>query len=307
MLIRHSYSLKWFLKIEGWYILFFIVYGSAICILNLYPFFEGFTLPIAAIGFLGTAVAILLGFRNNSAYERFWEARKAWGDLTNVSRYFASQVITYIRPPQNQVQEAANVADVHQNILFRHLAFVNALRLQLLNDSRWDELKPWLPDDEFQRLEGAVNKATQLNHLQAQYIRDLHEAGWITSKWYVVGLIETLKEAYRCQGISERIKNTPLLRQYSFFTKHFVWMFVLLLPLGLVQHLGWQMIPVYVALATVFTTTERIGGRTEDPFDKKMEDIPLHAICRTIEIDLKQQLGESSVPPPVKPQHGVLM
>ncbi|GJL73764.1 MAG: hypothetical protein NMNS01_29630 [Nitrosomonas sp.] len=215
--------------------------------------------------------------------------------------------MTYIRPPQNQVQEAPNVGEVHQKILFRHLAFVNALRIQLLNDSRWDELKPWLPDDEFQRLEGAVNKATQLNRLQAQHIRDLHETGWITSQWYEAGLLETLKEAYRCQGISERIKNTPLLRQYSFFTKHFVWMFVLLLPLGLVQHLDWQMIPVYVALATVFTTTERIGGRTEDPFDKKMEDIPLHAICRTIEIDLKQQLGEKSVPLPLKPQDGVLM
>ena len=224
-------------------------------------FFEGFTFQIFAIGFLGTAVAILLGFRNNSAYERFWEARKAWGDLTNASRYFSSQVMTYVQPPQGQDQEAPNVADVHQKILFRHLAFVNALRLQLLSDTCWDELKPWLSDDEFQRLEKAVNKATQLNHLQAQHFRDLHEAGWITSQWYVVGLMETLKETYRCQGISERIKNTPLLRQYSFFTQHFVWLFVLLLPLGLVQHLGWQMIPVYIALATVFTTTERIGSR----------------------------------------------
>lgn len=80
-----------------------------------------------------------------------------------------------------------------------------------------------------------------------------------------------------------------------------------MLPLGLVQHLDWQMLPVYVALATVFSTTERIGSRTEDPFDNKIEDIPLHAICRAIEIDLKQQLGEYSVPPPLTPQDGVLM
>ena len=73
------------------------------------------------------------------------------------------------------------------------------------------------------------------------------------------------------------------------------------------QHLDWQMIPVYIALATVFTTTEKIGGRTEDPFYQKMKDIPLNAICRTIEIDLRQQLGECSASPPVKPQDGVLM
>ncbi len=307
MLIRRTISLKWFLTIEGWNLLFFIAYGSAIYVLNLYLFFEGFTFQISAIGFLGTAVAILLAFRNNSAYDRFWEARKAWGDLTNASRNFASQVMTYIQAPQNQGQNAANVGEVHRKILFRHLAFVNALRLQLLNNSRWEELKPWLPDDEFQKLEKAVNKATQLNHRQAQHLRDLHAAGWITSQWYVTELMGTIKETYRCQGISERIKNTPLLRQYSFFTKLFVWLFVLLLPLGLVQHLGWQMLPVYVALATVFTTTERIGNRTEDPFDNKMEDIPLNAICRTIEIDLLQQLGESSVPAPLKPHDGILM
>jgi len=275
--------------------------------LNWYHLFEDFTFPTSAIGFLGTAVAILLGFRNNSAYERFWEARKAWGDLTNASRYFASQVITYVRPPLDQNLEASHVADVHQKILFRHLAFVNVLRLQLLNISRWEELKPWLSDDELQKLEKAMNKATQLNHIQAKHLRNLHESGWIASQWYVTELMGTIKEAYRCQGISERIKNTPLLRQYSFFTKLFVWVFVLLLPLGLVQHLGWQMLPVYIALAAVFTITERIGKRTEDPFDNKMEDIPLNAICRTIEIDLRQQLGESSVPPPLKPQDGILM
>ncbi|HBV22038.1 MAG TPA: hypothetical protein DEF07_10025 [Nitrosomonas sp.] len=71
---------------------------------------------------------------------------------------------------------------------------MNALRLQLLNKSRWDELKPWLVDDEFQKIEKVVNKATQLNHLQAQYLRDLHEAGWITSQWYLAQLIETIKE-----------------------------------------------------------------------------------------------------------------
>jgi putative membrane protein len=215
--------------------------------------------------------------------------------------------MTYIRPPQDQGQETPDVSKIHREILFRHLAFVNTLRLQLRQKTHWEELKPWLPDDEFNRLGEAMNKATQLNHRQAQQLRDLYESGWIASQWYVTELMGTIKEAYRCQGISERIKNTPLPHQYSFFTKLFVWVFVLLLPFGLVQHLGWQMLPLYVTLATVFTITERIGSRTENPFDNKIEDVPLNAICRTIEIDLRQQLGELSVPPPLKPQGGVLM
>ena len=106
--------------------------------------------------------------------------------------------------------------------------------------------------------------------------------------------METIKEFFAYQGKCERIKNTPLPRPYGIFTKAFVWVFVILLPFGLVQHLGWGTLPIYVILATIFTITERIGRRTEDPFENKFEDVPMTAICRNIEIDLRQQLGESS-------------
>lgn len=119
--------------------------------------------------------------------------------------------------------------------------------------------------------------------------------------------MESIKVIFAAQGSCERIKTTPLPRQYGFFTKSFVWIFVLLLPLGLVQHLGWGSLPIYVILAAIFTITERIGQRTEEPFERKMEDVPMSAICRNIEIDLKQQLGESSIPAPLEPEGGILM
>lgn len=84
-------------------------------------------------------------------------------------------------------------------------------------------------------------------------------------------------------------------------------MFLLLLPFSLVQHLGWEMLPIYVMLAFMFTVMERVGSRTEDPFDGRNEDVPMNAICRNIEIDLRQQLGETSVPPKIEPIDGVLM
>lgn len=125
-------------------------------------------------------------------------------------------------------------------------------------------------------------------------------AGWISEHAYIFGLMESIKAFFAAQGSCERIKTTPLPRQYGFFTKSFVWVFVLLLPLGLVQHLGWGTLPIYVILATIFTITERIGHRTEEPFERKMEDVPMSAICRNIEIDLKQQLGKSSIPAPLE-------
>jgi putative membrane protein len=117
----------------------------------------------------------------------------------------------------------------------------------------------------------------------------------------------TIKEFFAAQGRCERIKSTPLPRQYGFFTKAFVWVFVLLLPFGLVQHLGWGTLPIYFVLATIFTITERIGSRTEEPFERKLEDVAMSSICRKIEIDLRQQLGESSIPPFLEPKDGVLM
>jgi putative membrane protein len=307
MIVRRSLRLKWFIQIEGWNLLFFVFYGYLVCVLNLQFFFELLAFPFTGISVIGTAVAILLGFRNNEAYGRFWEARTAWGDLTNASRNFASQVIGYIQPPIGQELQSEPAQDYHRELIYRHLAFVNALRLQLRQEETWEELKPFLSESEFQELPIAVNKATLLNHGQSLRLRELYSNGWILQRAYVLGLMETIKEFFTCQGKCERIKNTPLPRPYGIFTKAFVWVFVLLLPFGLIQHLGWGTLPIYVVLATIFTIIERIGRRTEDPFENKFEDIPMTALCRNIEIDLRQQLGESSIPPPMKPVDGILL
>ena len=306
MIVRRRLPLKWFLKVDGWNILFYSLYGYVVCIFHLDFFFEEFAFPFTGFSVFGTAVAILLGFRNNSAYDRYWEARKAWGELTNSSRNFTSQVIGYVHPNGDECKPET-VSAIHQELIYRHLAYVNALRLQLRGEESWQNLRPFLKDDELQKIKDVANRATQLNHRQTLRLREIYVAGWIESRAYVMGLMESIKEFYVAQGKCERIKNTPLPRQYGFFTKAFVWMFLLILPFSLIQHLGWGTLPIYVILATIFTVTERVGSRTEDPFDGKNEDVPMNAICRNIEIDLRQQLGETSIPPRLEPQDGVLM
>jgi ion channel-forming bestrophin family protein len=308
MIVGRTIRLKWMLKIEGWNVLFFLIYGYLVCVLNSHSFFEHLTFPDTEISVFGIAVAILLGFRNNEAYNRFWEARTAWGDLTNASRNFVSQVMGYVQPPREQEQASKDaIAAILSELIYRHLAFLSALRLQLRQEKTWEELKPFLSELEFQELSNAVNKATFLNHRQSLRLRELYLSGWIEQQAYVFGLMESIKVFFAAQGRCERIKTTPLPRQYGFFTKSFVWVFVLLLPFGLVQHLGWGAFPIYIVLATIFTITERIGSRTEDPFERKLEDVPMSSICRNIEIDLRQQLGEPSVPAPLKPKDGILM
>lgn len=305
MIVQRTIRLKWILQIEGWNILFFLVYGSAVCVLDSY--FEHLAFPVSEVSVLGIVVAILLGFRNNEAYNRYWEARTAWSDLTNFSRNFVSQVMGYIQTPIEQGQELQNASGIHTELIYRQLAFLNALRLQLRQEETWEELQPFLSDTEFKKLNTVANRATLLNHWQSLRLRELYKSGWIEQEAYVYGLMVTIKEFFAAQGRCERIKSTPLPRQYGFFAKAFVWIFVLLLPLGLVQHLGWGALPIYVVLATIFTITELIGSRTEEPFERKLEDVPMSSICRKIEIDLRQQLGESSIPAPLEPKDGVLM
>ncbi len=305
MIVQRTIRLKWILQIEGWNILFFLVYGSAVCVLDSY--FEHLAFPVSEVSVLGIVVAILLGFRNNEAYNRYWEARTAWSDLMNASRNFASQVMGYIQPPVEQGQELQNASGIHTELIYRQLAFLNALRLQLRQEETWEELQPFLSDTEFKKLNTAANRATLLNHWQSMRLRELYKSGWIEQEAYVYGLMVTIKEFFAAQGRCEKIKSTPLPRQYGFFSKAFVWIFVLLLPIGLVQHLGWGALPIYLVLATIFTITELIGSRTEEPFERKLEDVPMSSICRKIEIDLRQQLGESSIPPPLEPKDGVLM
>lgn len=305
MIVQRNIRLKWIIQIEGKYFLFFLIYGFIACLLNSY--FDQLAFPASDISVLGIAVAILLGFRNNEAYNRYWEARIAWGDLINYSRNFASQIMGYIQLPIEKNQKLKDTSDIHSELIYRHLAFLNALRLQLRQEKTWDELKPYLSDSEFEELNKAVNKATLLNHRQSLRLKELYTSGCIEQEAYVYGLMVTIKDCYAAQGRCERIKSTPLPRQYGFFTKAFVWVFVLMLPFGLVQHLGWGTLPIYFVLATIFMTTELIGSRTEEPFGQKIEDISMSSICRNIEIDLRQQLGESSIPPPLEPKDGVLM
>ena len=308
MIISRNVRLKWIIKIEGRNVLFFIIYGFFVCLLDSHSYFEHLIFPDTEISIFGIAVAILLGFRNNEAYNRFWDARTAWGDLTNASRNFASQIMGYIHPPTGQENESQDAAvNIHRELIYRHLAFINALRLQLRQEGTWEELKPFLSNQEYQELEKAINKATQLNHRQSLRLRELNILGWIKQEAFIFGLMESIKDFFSAQGRCERIKNTPLPRQYGFFTKAFVWIFVLSLPFGLVQHLGWGALPIFIVLATVFTITERIGSRTEEPFEFKLEDVPMSSICRNIEIDMRQQLGETSVPESREPKDGVLM
>lgn len=281
----------------------FAVLSTTVCVLDLSLGFTGIAIPFLPMLTLGTAMSIILGFRNNSAYDRWWEARIIWGGLVNQSRIWAAQVTTFLAPADGETAEAAAL---QSELVHRHLAFLYALRTQLRGLSDFGDVAAFLPEAEAAALGTWRNPATQINARNAARARAALDRGWL-DPFRHVAMLETVGQFYELQGKCERIKHTPLLRQYSFFTTVLVWIFILLLPIGFVRELGWWTIPMSVLIGWIFVALEQVGRYTEDPFDNFVHDVPMTALCRTIEIDLRQMLGETDLPLPIEPVRNVLM
>ncbi len=167
--------------------------------------------------------------------------------------------------------------------------------------------------DEAHMIEEKVNTATQIIRAQGADCLELRQRGLIDDFRHTE-MMRVQEEFYNLQGKCERIKNTPLPRQYSYFSKVFVWIFTLLIPFGLVGEFNdmghgyiWLTVPFFTIIAWIFLTMELIGDNSEDPFENFINDVPMTALCRTIEIDLREMLDEEELPEKIQPVDGVLM
>ena len=271
-------------------------------------YFSGWTwlnLPHIPLSLFGGAIGVILGFRNNTAYQRWWEARTLWGSIVNSSRSLARQALTMIVAVGDTPEEQEQVAAIQRQIVFHHIAYVHALRCHLRGQAAWADLKAFLSPQEIASLKSEKNVPLAIQHRIGLLLRHCYERQWIDSiRW--TSLDATLGALTNAQGGAERIKNTPLPVQYDYYPKIAVAVYCVVLPLGLVANLG-IFTPIGSTLVgLIFLALDRIGRDLESPFENAINDIPLHSISRTIEINLKQQLQDSALPDPVKPIEGIL-
>lgn len=250
---------------------------------------------------LGTALAIFLGFRNSAAYARWGEAAQLWASIANYSRIFARLIVTFVEAHNHTPQYNAQQAKAyHREMIYRHLAWVNALRLQLRGQSDWETLRPFLSDADWQHIANKQNKPAALLLMQGHRIYDGMRNSTLQGfdSFQLEGCLAQFS-AYQAQ--CERIKAIPIPRQYTFFTRVFVWVFIMLIPFSFVQtfaatNMAWLIIPVTLLLAFVFGIVERTGAVNEEPFENRLTDVPLSAYCVDIERDLREVLDESTLP-----------
>ncbi len=266
------------------------------------------TLPFTPIGILGSALAIFVGFRNNSAYGRWWEARQVWGGIVNSSRVLARLIITFTDSHAHQEQYDQERSEAFKKrLVMKAIAWTHALRLHLRRQDEWGILKEYLTEDEYQQIQTATNKPYAL-HMSIG--RDIYKAmangtlGGFDS-FQMEGQLLALTNY---QGSAERIKNTPLPRQYDYFTRLFVMLFALALPFGLLDLLPftWLIVPVTILVSGVFVIMEHTGAANENPFENQVTDVPLTAICNTIERDLLSALGGQEIPEVTPSEKGYL-
>ncbi|WP_128543592.1 bestrophin family protein [Larkinella soli] len=318
-------------------VLFFLAYSTLICLLFQIAGWHSLAVPFLPIGLIGTAVAFYVGFKNNSSYERLWEGRRIWGSLVNASRSWAIMVCDYIvdRDDPGSVAEK-ELRCIRERLIYRNIAYLNALRIQLRRRTVWQEcvgaeheiiehieafrqndldkeLGQFLSKEEVESVLRKQNPATHLIRNQSADLRDLRARG-LLSDYYHAELQRLLVEFYNQQGACERIKSFPFPRQYAFFGFLFVWLFIFVLPYGLLGEMAkmgdwytWLTIPFYTVIAWVFYTMEVIGDTSENPFENSINDVPLSAICRNVEIDLKEMLGETGVPERLQAVQDILM
>lgn len=265
----------------------------------------------APIGLLGTALSIFLAFRANTAFARWGEAAQTWAAISAASRIFARLVITFTDSHRHTPQYREEVAEAFKReLIHRQVAWANALRLQLRGQSEWREVEQFLPEADTAALRQQPNKPLYLMKRQGQRIYDAMANGTLQGfdSFQLEGQLAVLSAH---QAVCERIKAIPIPRQYDYFTRLFVRVFVVLLPFFLIRTLtadgvAWLVIPLTGVIAFLFTTIERTGAVNEDPFENRITDVPLSAYCREIERDLWVLAGETELPPRLEPQDGYL-
>lgn len=296
--------------------------------------FHWIAIPWVTIALIGTAAAFIAGFKNTQSYNRMWEARTIWGGIVNSSRAWGIIVRDFIRDNDKTEEKK-----LHQELVYRHIAWLTALRFQLRETKSWENTKTkkynieylahYKVDEWESQLDKSMenllsaqdlayvmskkNRATQLIALQSKQLRSLNESGQLETLRYVE-MENLLKEMYEHQGRSERIKNFPYPRQFASINIYFILLLVILLPFGMLNEFAklgqygvWLTIPFTVIVGWVFTSLEQVGESTENPFEGGANDIPITSMSRTIEIDLREMLDEENIPAPIAASNNILM
>ncbi|SEP42668.1 bestrophin family protein [Mucilaginibacter sp. OK283] len=268
-------------------VLMVAVYAITVYCIHQYYNFKDVSIPLTVPTILGTIISLLLAFRSNQAYDRWWEARILWGGIVNDCRTFARQILTFVDSSHDGEQKWA----LKERIIRRQMAWCYSLSCHLRGQNAKDNLEAYLTDDDVKNIKKLDHIPLAINELQGHDLRTLYKLGWI-NEYQQVTLDNTLTNFMNLMGGCERIKNTVFPVTYSVYIHWLVMFFVLLLPFSLMEFFGIFQVPLVIAISSAFFLIEKMAIHLQDPFENKPTDTPTTTISRTIEKNLKQMMKD---------------
>lgn len=341
MIIEKTLSIKSIFDFTGYHLWWLTGWMSLVASVYYFSHGELITLPWLPLSLIGTAVAFYVGFKNSHSYDRIWGAIVAWSDIKSNSRKLATMLKHY-RSEEPNVDDGASI---RKQIIFRHIEYLYQLREQLLEPMPWEHVnlenarqqryKNWqrrakintwyktelaeidnrnyLSEEDKNSLQAYSNKAAQLLGIQSQWIQILYKNKTI-NMIQQIELQGAINRFFDSQGNVERIKQIPFPRKYASFSFVFICIFIFLLPFGIIGEFStmgdagvWLSIPVGVIVGWVYVVMEMIGDYSENPFEGLHNDTPMLSMCRAIEIDMLEMMGEENIPAPIQSRGNVLL
>lgn len=252
--------------------------------------------PPIVPGILGPALAFFIGFNNNQAYDRWWEARKIWGGLVNDSRTWARQLIQYATALESE--NPAELNELKKRAIYRHIAFLYALKTNLRGDKNTKHRK-YLPENEIEAVERESNVHNAILSFQSKDLDYMNKKHWIDG-YRFLEMNKIIVRFCDGMGMSERIKNTVFPASYTFYTKMFIYFFIISMTFVFSDLLGAWSIFFGAFVGYIYIVMHWIGLSILNPFEPRPSCVPIDQITRTIEINLLEALGESDIPAPTK-------
>ena len=256
------------------------------------------TIPFTLIGL---PLAIFLGFRNNTAYDRYWEGRKLWGDLNIRARVMARQCLSLINADMS-VDPRNREGDVRVRVVHRTIAHAHALRAQLRGHMDDAAVQRWLTAADWEKVRHLpMNfRGDAIIQASAHDLANCMRQGLVDPLNYNK-MDETLTFMTFAAASCERLLHTPMPFSYTLLLHRTAHLYCFLLPFGLVDMTGFMTPFVVAIVAYTFFGLDALGDELEEPFGMESNDLPLDAMCRSMEINLLHLLDDSDIPPPMQP------
>jgi putative membrane protein len=217
-------------------------------------------------GMLGFVISLLLAYRTNTAYDRWWEGRKVWGSLVNCSRNLAIKLSSIVKN-DNDKDYLKKLIVTYSEVLAQHLTDKNSSN-NLHNQFEINTEK-------------YTHKPNQIAKLIFSKVHSIYKSGAISGDELKI-LNNDIQTFTDVCGACERIKNTPIPYSYSAFIKKFIFFYIMTLPFGYAFSLGYYSIPVVIFTFYVLASLELIAEEIEDPFGTDANDLPIHTIAKNI-------------------------